>query len=240
MIELYCATTPNVLKVEIMLEEVGEAYVLRPLDVWKGDQFSPEFRRLNPIAKVPVIVDRDEEGNALPVFESAAILMYLAEKHGRFLPSAGRARTECLQWLVFQAANQGPASGQLVHFQRYAGSGHDYSLNRYKNQAAEVWTVLEQRLSQTAFIGGSEYSIADMASLTWVISLSNLFGEQLPFFAIESDRHPALSAWAAACKERAAIKRALAMHATIRSGLPAATEMDKDRFFRRGDFSQNL
>ena len=120
MIELFSSTTPNVLKVVLMLEECGLGYALKPVNVWAGEQFAPDFVALNPNAKVPVLVDADGPGGRIVVFESIAILQYLAEKTGRFLPASGQARYDVLQWLVFQAANLGPANGQFNHFERYA------------------------------------------------------------------------------------------------------------------------
>lgn len=240
MIDLYCAGTPNVLKIEIMLEETGLPYRLLPLNVWKGEQFAPAFLGINPNGKVPAIVDHDAEEGPYGVMESAAILIYLAEKTGRFLPAAGRNRHDVLQWLAFQAANQGPAGGQFVHFQRYAGPGHDYSLNRYRTELHRVYGVMERRLSAVSHLAGSEYSIADMAALPWLVSLSNMFRDSVPFVDIDSALHPALSAWAARCLQRPAVQRALKAHATIRSGLPEATDDDKDRFFGRGRYAHRM
>jgi GST-like protein len=237
MIDLYASPTPNVLKVEIMLEEIGLPYRLLPINVWKGDQFADDFKALNPNSKVPVIVDHDAEGGPCPVFESAAILIYLAEKTGGFLPAAGRARTQVFQWLVFQAANQGPASGQLVHFQRYAGPGNDYSLSRYKTEVLRLYGVLETRLSAAPWLAGEAYSIADMATLPWVLLFDRMFSEAIPFLKVDAARGPALARWVASCLERPAVSRAIELHAALKSGLPTATDEDKDRFFGRGKYA---
>lgn len=237
MIDLYASPTPNVLKVEIMLEELGLPYRLLPINVWKGDQFADDFVALNPNSKVPVIVDHEAEGGACPVFESAAILLYLAEKTGRFLPAAGRARAEVLQWLVFQAANQGPMSGQLVHFQRYAGPGNDYSLSRYKTEVRRLYGVLERRLSAAPWLGGEAYSIADMAALPWVLLFDRMFSEAIPFLKVDAANGPAVARWVAQCLERPAVSRAIELHAALKSSLPTATDDDKDRFFGRGKYA---
>ena len=237
MIDLYASPTPNVLKVRIMLEEVGLPYRLLPINVWKGDQFTDAFKALNPNSKVPVIVDADAEGGPCPVFESAAILIYLAEKTGRFLPAAGRARTQVLPWLLFQAANQGPASGQLVHFQRYAGPGNDYSLSRYKTEVKRLYDVLEGRLSGTPYLAGEDYSIADMAALPWVLLFDRMFSEAIPFLKLDGDGGTALARWVSRCRQRPAVERAIALHAELKSDMPTATEDDRDRFFGRGAYA---
>lgn len=236
MIDLYASPTPNVLKVEIMLEELGLLYRLLPINVWKGEQFSDEFKALNPNSKVPVIVDRDADGGDYPVFESAAILIYLAEKSGRFLPASGRARADVLQWLIFQAANLGPACGQLVHFQRYAGPGHDYSLSRYKTEVRRLYTVMDGRLSAAPWLAGEAYSIADMATLPWVLLFDRMFSEAIPFLKIDG-ADTALARWVGRCLERPAVSRAIELHASLKSGLPTATDEDKDRFFGRGKYA---
>lgn len=237
MIDLYASPTPNVLKVEIMLEELGLPYRLLPINVWKGDQFTDAFRALNPNSKVPVIVDHDADGGDCPVFESAAILIYLAEKSGRFLPPSGRARTQVLQWLMFQAANQGPASGQLVHFQRYAGPGNDYSLSRYKTEVRRLYGVLEERLAAAPYLAGEDYSIADMATLPWVLLFDRMFADAIPFLKIDGAKGTALARWVGRCLERPAVARAIALHAALKSDMPTATDEDKDRFFGRGRYA---
>lgn len=236
MIDLYASTTPNVLKVEIMLEETGLEYVLKPVNVWKGEQFEDDFVRLNPNSKVPVIVDHDRPGG-YAVFESAAILFYLAEKTGRFLPASGSERHDVMQWLVFQAANLGPMNGQFNHFERYAGPGHDYALSRYTTELKRQYGVMERRLAEVPFLGGRDYSIADMAVFPWVLVQSNRLRETFPFLDKESPEHPHIAAWVKRCEARPGLQRGLEAHAALKSGLPTASPDDLDRIFGRGRFA---
>lgn len=238
MIELYSSTTPNVLKVVMMLEEIGLPYRLVPVDVWKGEQFADEFMQLNPNAKVPVLVDPEgSDGRPCTVFESVAILIYLAEKSGRLLPVHGRARYDVIQWSLFQAANLGPANGQFNHFERYAGPGHDYALSRYTTELHRLYRVMEGRLSKAPWLGGEEFSIADLASLPWVMIQSRRLKDTFPFLDRDAPQHPAISDWVARCEARPAIQRALAVHATMKSGLANATPDDLDRIFGRGRYA---
>ncbi|MBV9432826.1 MAG: glutathione S-transferase N-terminal domain-containing protein, partial [Hyphomicrobiales bacterium] len=175
MITLYGMTSPNVVKIIIALEELGEPYELKTIDVFKGEQFDPDFVKLNPNAKVPVIVDSDGPGGKpYTVFESGAILLYLAEKTGKFLPTERKARYDVMQWLTVQLTGVGPMFGQLVHFVRFAPQGNDYSVSRYRTQVKRVCDVLEARLGEAAYLGGAEYSIADMATFPWARNLKML------------------------------------------------------------------
>lgn len=237
MIDLYSSTTPNVLKVILMLEETGLNYRLKPVNVWKGEQFDPAFVMLNPNSKVPVIVDHAGPGGAYTVFESVAILVYLAEKTGRFLPASGRVRHDVMQWLIFQAANIGPANGQFNHFERFAGPGNDYSMSRYTTELKRLYDVLERRLGEKPYLGGDDYSIADMASFPWVLVQSRRLGESFAFLDRNSGQHPNLSAWLLRCEERPGVQRALAVHAGMTSAVATATSADLDRLFGRGGFA---
>lgn len=165
MIDLHYSATPNGQKIAIMLEEIGAAYRVIPYDIFEGDQLTPEFGRINPNHKLPAIVDHAPAwgGDPVAVFESGAILQYLAEKSGRFLASSGAARASALSWLTWQVAGLGPMGGQASHFLRYAPAGQDYATQRYANELNRLLTVLEKRLEKTPYIGGDEYSIADMA-----------------------------------------------------------------------------
>jgi GSH-dependent disulfide-bond oxidoreductase len=236
MIDLYASTTPNVLKIEIMLEETGLPYALKPVNVWKGEQFEEDFVRLNPNSKVPVIVDHDLPGGFV-VFESAAILFYLAEKTGRFLPASGKARHDVMQWLIFQAANLGPMNGQFNHFDLYAEPGNDYSLSRYTTELKRQYGVMERRLGDAPYLGGEEYSIADMAAFPWVLVQSNRLREKYPFLDKESPLHPNIAAWVKRCEARPGVQRGLKAHSALKSGVPTATPDDLDRIFGRGDYA---
>lgn len=235
MIDLYAQTTPNVLKVTLMLEECGLEYRMVPIDVWKGEQFAPGFVALNPNSKVPVIVDHDGPGGPVTVFESIAILFYLAEKTGRMLPANGPARYAAMQWAVFQAANLGPANGQFNHFMLFAPENQEYGLSRYRTELKRVYGVLEARLSQTPFVGGDEFTIADMAVFAWVWWNGNRWGAKVPFLAVGAS--PAIAGWYARCMERPGVRRAVQVHETLKSGLPHASEDDKDRMFGRGRYA---
>ena len=168
MIDLFFWTTPNGYKVTIMLAEVGLPYRVVPIDITAGDQFKPEFLAISPNNKIPAIVDDDgPDAEPIAVFESGAILLYLAEKTGRFLPSSARARMEVIQWLMFQMGGVGPMLGQAHHFRRYAPEQIAYAVDRYTNEAARLYRVIDRRLADHEYLAG-EYSIADIATFPWI------------------------------------------------------------------------
>ena len=168
MIELYTSATPNGQKINIMLEETDLAYRLHWVDLRKGQQFDPEFLKISPNNKIPVILDRDGPGGEpMSVFESGAILLYLAEKTGKFLPAETRARTRVLEWLMFQVGGVGPMLGQAHHFRAYAREKIAYAIERYTNEGARIYRVLDKRLSEHTYLAG-DYSIADMAVFPWI------------------------------------------------------------------------
>jgi GSH-dependent disulfide-bond oxidoreductase len=166
MIDSYYWPTPNGWKVAIMLEECVLNYRVLPVDIGKGEQFRPEFLEISPNHLMPAIVDHDVEGAPVSVFESGAILFYLARKTGRFMPKDERRRIEALQWLFWQVGNQGPMAGQLSHFVNYAPGEHAYACQRYANEYDRCLGVLERRLEGRAFIL-DEYSIVDMICWPW-------------------------------------------------------------------------
>jgi len=232
MIDLYAMGSPNVVKIYIALEEMGLPYAVHPVDVFGEAQFSPEFLRLNPNAKVPVIVDREAAGgHPYTVFESGAILVYLADKTGQFLPKEGAARYDALQWMMVQMTTIGPMFGQYVHFMRFAPKGNDYSLNRYRTQVRRVLEVLEGRLAVVPFLSGQSYSIADIATFPWARNVGTFLGK-----AAEGD-YPKLMAWVAGIAARPAVVRALAAVDDVRT---KTTQFDHanaeamDRLFGRG------
>ncbi|MGE5478308.1 MAG: glutathione S-transferase N-terminal domain-containing protein [Bacteroidales bacterium] len=168
MIDLYTWGTPNGRKVSIMLEEVGLPYAVHPIDITKGDQFAPGFVAINPNSKIPAIVDHDgPDGQALTLFESGAILIYLAEKTGRFLPADPAGRYATLQWLMFQMGGIGPMFGQTHHFRRFAPEQIPYAVERYSKETRRLYGVLDKRLGAAEYVAGA-YSIADMAIFPWV------------------------------------------------------------------------
>jgi GST-like protein len=171
MIELYTWPTPNGHKVHIMLEETGLAYNIHPIDISAGDQFDPEFLKISPNNRMPAIVDTDgPDGKPISLFESGAILIYLAEKTGQFLPEAPRARYATLQWLMWQMGGLGPMLGQAHHFRQYAPNQIPYAVERYTNEARRLYGVADRRLGETRFLAGDDYTIADIASFPWTRS----------------------------------------------------------------------
>ena len=226
MIDLYALTSPNVQKIFIALEELELPYKIIPVDVWKGENFKPEFVKLNPNAKIPVIVDHDGPGGRpYTCFESGAILLYLADKTGKLLPTDKARRFDVIQWLMVQMSSIGPMSGQLVHFKRFAPQGNDYSLSRYQTELRRLYDVLETRLGMAAYLGGDEYSVADIATFPWTRAHDAL--------GVKWDDHPNCARWFGAIAERPAVKRALAKVDAIPSARETATPEDKDRFFGR-------
>jgi GSH-dependent disulfide-bond oxidoreductase len=199
MIDFYTFTTPNGRKVSIMLEEVGLPYTSHVIDIRQGDQFTPEFVAINPNSKIPAIVDHD---NGLAVFESGAILIYLAEKAGKFLPPETKARFQVLEWLMLQMGSIGPMFGQLNHFRTYAPEHIPYAINRYETETLRLYSVLNQQLADHEFVGG-DYSIADMAIYPWVAIYE--------FQGLTLDQHPHLKRWVEAIAQRPAVQKGMAV-----------------------------
>ena len=167
MIDLYTWGTPNGRKVSILLEELAVPYTAHAIDISKGQQFTPEFLAVNPNGKIPAIVDQTAEGGPLAVFESGAILMYLAEKSGKFWPKDVRARYAVTEWLMFQMGGLGPMAGQTHHFRRFAPEKIAYAIDRYTNETKRIYGMMNKRLSASPYLAG-DYSIADMACYPWV------------------------------------------------------------------------
>lgn len=200
MIDLYWYPSPNGLKVAFMLEECQLPYRLMPVDITRGAQFDPAFLAISPNNKIPAIVDHEAEGGALSLFESGAILTYLAEKTGLFLPAEARARHEAMQWLFWQVGGLGPMAGQAHHFRAFASEHVPYGIMRYTNEVNRLYGVLERQLTVKEFVAG-EYSIADMAIWPW-IKPHERQGQDLNTF-------PAIRRWFAEIEGRPAVKRAL-------------------------------
>jgi GST-like protein len=230
MIDFYVLTSPNVQKIFIMLEELELPYRTIKVDVFQGDQFKPEFLKLNPNGKIPVIVDHEGPGGPFTVFESGAILLYLANKTGRFLPTDTVQRFEALQWLMIQLTGVGPMFGQLTHFKRFAPADNQYSLSRYQTEVLRLYDVLELRLGQSPYLGGPEYTVADIATFPWTRTHE--------WQGVKWDDHPNLGRWFSAIAERPAVKRALAKIDAITSKRDTAAPQDLDRLFGRGAFAR--
>jgi GST-like protein len=199
MIDLYYAPTPNTWKASIMLEECGLPYRVVPIDIMAGEQKKPDFLAINPNGRIPAIVDHEAEGGPLPVWESGAILVYLAEKTGRFLAPAGRARVEALEWVMWQMGGLGPMAGQAHHFRRYAPAGNEYAKQRFEAETARLYGVLESWLKDREFLAGGHYSIADIACYGWVW-YHRMHGIRL-------DDLPAVARWFFAVSDRPAVQR---------------------------------
>ena len=216
MIDFYFWTTPNGYKVLTFLEETGIPFRIVPVNISKGEQFEPEVLRISPNNKMPAIVDNSpgEAGVSISLFESGAILLYLAEKTGRFLPKDVAGRTEVLQWLFWQMGGLGPMLGQNLHFGQYAPEKISYAIDRYVNETSRLFKVLDKRLTGREFIAG-DYSIADMASYPWVF--------KHPYLQLRLEDFPHLERWFKTIEQRPAVARAYEIGASINT-TPTVTE----------------
>ena len=224
MIELHFWPTPNGYKILIFLEETGTSYRLLPVDIGKGEQFRPDFLRISPNNRMPAIVDRAPADGGLPisVFESGAILLYLAEKLGALIPFNLRGRVEVLQWLFWQMAGLGPMAGQNHHFVQYAPEPIPYAIERYVKETNRLYAVLNRRLADRAFIAGDAYSIADIAAYPWIVGHKKQQQDLAHF--------PHLARWFQSISERPATVRAYEIGAAVHSG-PVMTEEAKKVMF---------
>ena len=212
MIDVYSWATPNGHKVHIMLEECGLPYRVIPVNIGAGEQFAPSFLAISPNNKIPAIVDADGPGGQpISLFESGAILLYLAAKFGRFLPDDLRARYEVLQWLMFQMGGLGPMLGQAHHFRIYAPEKVAYAIERYSNEARRLYGVLDRRLAKSRYIGCGEYSIADIAIYPWLRSWKNQ--------GIDWVDYPHLKGWFDEIAARPAVLRGVEVLADLRKPL---------------------
>jgi GSH-dependent disulfide-bond oxidoreductase len=223
-IDLYYWPTPNGKKVTIFLEEVGLPYNLMPVDITAGEQFDEEFLRISPNNKMPAIVDSEgPNGEPISIFESGAILLYLAEKTGRFMPSSPRRRYEALQWLMFQVSSVGPMLGQTHHFRGYAPEEIPYAVDRYTNEAARLYGVMDSRLSEVEYFVDDDYSIVDMAIYPWVASHKKQ-GQKIEDF-------PNLRRWYEAMGKRPAVRRAMEVGEELRRPIEDLDEEARDVLF---------
>jgi len=222
MIEVYSWATPNGHKVHIMLEECGLPYRVHAVDIGAGDQFEPAFLAISPNNKIPAIVDTDgPNGEPVSMFESGAILLYLASKANRFLPADLRGRWTTLQWLMFQMGNVGPLLGQTHHFRVYAPEKLDYAITRYTNEANRLYGVMNKRLGQCRYFAGDEYTIADIAIFPWLRSWKNQ--------GIDWSDYPHLKGWFDEIAARPAVQRGVEVLAQARR--PITDERSREVLF---------
>ncbi|WBY02135.1 glutathione S-transferase N-terminal domain-containing protein [Ramlibacter tataouinensis] len=222
MIEVFSWPTPNGHKVHILLEECGLPYRATAVDIGAGDQFQPDFLAISPNNKIPAITDPEgPDGEPISLFESGAILVYLAGKTGRFLPRGDRARYEVLQWLMFQMGGVGPMLGQNHHFRQYAPEKIAYAIERYTNEARRLYGVIDRRLAHSRWLGGDEYSIADIATWPWLRNWKNQ--------GIELSDYPALERWFHAIEQRPAVQRGIQVLADRRK--PITDERAREILF---------
>lgn len=227
MITLYGGPTPNARKVAIALEEMELEWRLSPIDILDGDQLTPAFLQLNPNNKAPVIVEDEDGPEPFVLWESGAILWHLAEKTGRFIPAAPRARAICHQWLMFQMSGVGPMFGQNAHFSFYAKDRHEYSIARYANEVSRLLRVLDGRLAGNAYLAGEDYTVADMATYPYTLRQVEA----------RADEFPHLKRWSDAVGARPAVIRGMEVgrellrKETIEGGLSGLTDEQRSILF---------
>lgn len=228
-IDVYSWPTPNGHKVHILLEETGLPYRVHPINIGQGDQFTEDFLAISPNNKIPAITDPDgPDGQPISLFESGAILVYLAGKTGKFLPEDDRARYEVLQWLMFQMGGVGPMLGQAHHFRMYAPEKIGYAIDRYTNEAKRLYGVIDKRLSKSAFIAGDDYTIADMAIFPWLRSWENQ--------GIVLGEYPHLKAWFDGIAARPAVQRGVKVLADLRK--PITDDKARDILFGKSQYER--
>jgi GST-like protein len=233
MIDVYSWATPNGHKVHIMLEEcgykLGRDWLAHPVNIGRADQFKPEFLEISPNNKIPAMVDpQGPDGKPISLFESGAILLYLASKTGKFLPKSDRAKFEVLQWLMFQMGGVGPMLGQAHHFRIYAPEKIDYAYNRYTNEAKRLYGVMDKQLQKTKFIAGNSYTIADIAIFPWLRSWQNQ--------GIDWADYPHLKAWFDLISARPAVQRGVQVLADLRK--PMHDAQAKEILFGKTQFEK--
>jgi GST-like protein len=229
MIDVYSWATPNGHKVHIMQEECGLPYRVHPVNIGAGDQFKPEFLQISPNNKIPAIVDSDgPDGKPISLFESGAILIYLASKTGKFLPASDRGKFEMLQWLMFQMGGVGPMLGQAHHFRIYAPEKIEYAVKRYTNEAKRLYGVMDKQLATHKFIAGDSYTIADIAIFPWLRSWQNQ--------GIDWADYPHLKKWFDAIAERPAVQRGVQVLADQRK--PLVDDKARDNMFGAAQYQK--
>jgi GSH-dependent disulfide-bond oxidoreductase len=230
MIDVFSWPTPNGHKIHIMLEECGLEYRAIPVNIGAGDQFKPEFLKISPNNKIPAITDPNgPDEKPISLFESGAILVYLAAKTGRFLPQGDRAKYEVLQWLMFQMGTVGPMLGQNHHFRLYAPEKLEYAVHRYTNEAKRIYCVIDGRLSKNQYLGGGEYSIADIATFPWLRNWEKQ--------GIVLDEYPFLRDWFNKIADRPAVQRGVKVLADFRR--PITGEKEREILFGKTQYERH-
>jgi GSH-dependent disulfide-bond oxidoreductase len=229
MLQLYSWPTPNGHKIHIMLEECGLKYDVIPVNIGAGDQFKPEFLKISPNNKMPAIVDSDgPDGKPISIFESGAILIYLAAKTGKFMPKNDRDKYTVLQWLMFQMGGVGPMLGQNHHFRTYAPEKLPYAIDRYTNEAKRIYGVIDRQLAANRFIAGKTYTIADMAIYPW---LRNWKAQ-----GVELSDYPHLKAWFEGLEKRPAVQRGCQLMADLRK--PITGDKEREILFGKKQYEK--
>ena len=229
MIEVYSWATPNGHKVHIMLEECGLAYRIIPVDIGAGDQFKPEFLAISPNNKIPAIVDSEgPDGKPMSLFESGAILLYLAGKTGKLLPASTRGKYDVLQWLMFQMGHVGPMLGQAHHFRIYAPEKLPYAVDRYTNEAKRLYGVMDRRLAKRKYFAGPQYTIADISIFPWLRSWKNQ--------GIDWNDFPHLKGWFDEIAKRPAVQRGVEVLAGARK--PLTDDKAREALFGKRQLEQ--
>jgi GSH-dependent disulfide-bond oxidoreductase len=233
MIDVYSWPTPNGHKVHIMMEEcgykLGRDWRAIPINIGKGDQFTPEFLKISPNNKIPAMVDPNgQDGKPISMMESGAILLYLASKTGKFMPNTDRAKFEMMEWLMFQMGGVGPMLGQAHHFRIYAPEKIEYAVNRYTNEAKRLYGVMDKRLVTHKFIAGNTYTIADIAIFPWLRSWQNQ--------GIDWADYPHLKAWFDKIAARPAVQRGVTVLADLRK--PLTDDKSRDLLFGSAQYQK--
>jgi GST-like protein len=229
MIDVYSWATPNGHKIHIMLEECGLPYQAHPVNIGVGDQFKPEFLKISPNNRIPAIIDSEgPDGKPISLFESGAILVYLAAKTGKFMPKSDREKYQVLQWLMFQMGGVGPMLGQNHHFRLYAPEKIEYAINRYTNEAKRLYGVMNKQLASHKYIAGNSYSIADIAIFPWLRNWKNQ--------GMDWADYPHLKAWFDKIGERPAVKRGVEVLAHLRK--PLVDDKARDTLFGAGQLQK--
>ena len=229
MIDLYTWPTPNGHKIHIALEEMGLAYTVHPVNIRTGDQFKAEFLAISPNNRIPAMVDSDgPDGKPISLFESGAMLVYLASKSGKLMPAADRDRYTMLQWLMWQMGGVGPMFGQANHFRAYAKEPQPYPIERYTNESNRLTRVLDQRLSEVPYVGGAEYTIADIAIFPWMRGSEKR--------GVDINQYPNVKRWFDTIDARPAVKRALQVLADVHTA--PIDDKQRDIMFGAAQFAK--